>query len=183
MTRVVRGLAVGIVAALGLFGALFVAGETLADPGGWAAVGLVAAWAVPMAALVVLALLRSEVASRLLPWALLVAGVLLLVDAAGAFPRDTGPVGTITMFAAAVPCGLLGLHRALRAGVLVLAAAGLQLAAAVVERGRTGASLREVLGGSTGALVVPFLLCAALLLLTALLERNNARHPHLHALY
>lgn len=183
MTRVVRGLAVGIVAAFGLFGALFAAGETFADPGGWAAVGLVAAWGVPLVALVLLALRRPELAGRVLPWALLVASVSLVLDAAGAYPRDTGPVGTITMFAVAVPCGLLGLHRAFRAGTLVLAAAAVQLVAAVVERGQTGASLREVLGGSTGALVVPFLVCAALLLLTAVLERYDARHPHVRALY
>jgi hypothetical protein len=183
MTRVVRGLAVGIVAAFGLLGALFVAGETFSDPGGWAAVGLVAAWGVPMLALVLLVLRRPELAARVLPWALLVASVSLLVDAAGAYPRDTGPVGTISMFAVAVPCGLLGLRRAFEAGLLVLGAAVVQLGASVVERGRTGASLREVLGGSTGALVVPFLVCAALLLLTALLERYDVHHPHVRALY
>jgi hypothetical protein len=183
MTRVVRGIAVGIVATFGLLGALFVAGETFSDPGGWAAVGLVAAWGVPMAALVVLVLRRPSLAARVLPWALLVAGVSLLVDAAGAYPRDTGPVGTITMFAVAVPCGLLGLHRAFQAGLLVLVAAAVQLGASVVERGRTGASLGAVLGGSTGVLVVPFLVCAALLLLTAVLERYDARHPHVRALY
>ena len=183
MTRLARGLAIGVVAALGLFGALFVAGETLADPGGWQAVGLVAAWAVPMAALVLLALRRPAIAGRLLPWALGVASVLLLVDAAGAYPRDTGPVGTITMFAVAVPCGLLGLHRALRAGMLLLAAAAVQLVGTLVERGRAGSPLRAALGGSTGALVVPLLVCAALLLLTAVLERYDAHHPHAHALY
>jgi hypothetical protein len=183
MTRFVRGLAVGIVAALGLLGALFVAGETLDDPGGWEGVGLVAAWAVPMVALVVLVLRWPAVAGRLLPWALAVAGVLLLVDAAGAYPRDTGPVGTITMFAVAVPCGLLGARRAFEAGVLVLGAAAVQFAAAMVERGRSGAPLGQVLGGSTGVLVVPFLVCAALLLLTAFLERYDAHHPHPRVLY
>lgn len=183
MTGLVRGLAIGVVSAFGLLGGLFAAGEALADPGGWPGVGLVVVWAVPMGAMVLLALRRPDVAARFLPWALVVAGVLLLLDAAGAYGRDTGPVGTITMFAVAVPCGLLGLHRALRAGTLVLVAAALQLAASVVERGRTGASLREVLGGSTGVLVVPFLVCAALLLLTALLERYDARHPHVRALH
>lgn len=183
MTRLVRGVAVGIVAALGLLGALFVAGETFADPGGWQAVGLVAAWAVPMVALVLLVLRRPALAARVLPWALVVASVLLLVDAGGAYGPHAGPVGTITMFAVAVPCGLLGLHRAFGAGLLVLAAGAVQLVAAVVERGRTGAPLGNVLGGSTGVLVVPFLVCAALLLLTAVLERYDAHHPHVRALY
>ncbi|HEX2893621.1 MAG TPA: hypothetical protein VHO29_06415 [Marmoricola sp.] len=181
MTRLARVLAVGLVAALGLFGALFIAGETLADPGGWQGIGLVGAWAVPMGALTVLALRQPAVAGRVLPWALLVAGVLLLADAAGAYPRDAGPVGTITMFAVVVPSGLLGLHRAFLAGVLVLAAGATQLGAALVERGRSGAGLEQVLGGSTGAFVVPFLVCAVLLLLTAALERHDAHHPHLHA--
>lgn len=182
MTRLARVLAVGFVAALGLFGALFVAGETISDPGGWQGVALVAAWAVPMLVLVVLALRLPAAAARVLPWALLVAGVLMLLDAAGAYPRDAGPVGTITMFAVVVPCGLLGLQRAFLAGTLVLAAGAVQLGAALVERGRSGAPLGHVLGGSTGALVVPFLVCAVLLLLTAALERHDAHHPHLHAI-
>ena len=183
MTRLARGLAIAVVAALGLFGALFVAGETLADPGGWQGVGLVAAWAVPLVALVALVLRRPAVAARFLPWALVVASVILLVDAAGAYSRDTGPVGTIAMFVVAVPCGLLGLHQALRAGTLLLTAAAVQLVGTLVERGRAGSPLRAALGGSTGALVVPLVVCAALLLLTAVLERYDARHPHVHALY
>lgn len=183
MTRVVRVLAVGTVAVLGLFGTLFVAGETLADPGGWQGLALVAAWLVPMTALVLLVLVRTELAGRVLPWALLIASVLLLVDAAGAYGPRAGPVGTITMFAVAVPSGLLGLRHALRAGTLVLAAGGVQLVGTLVERGRAGSPLREALGGSTGALVVPLLVCAAFLLLTAVLERYDARHPRVRALY
>lgn len=184
-TKVTRIIAVGVTALFGLLGALFVAGEVLTDPGGWKGVALVASWGVPMVALVVLALLRPEIASRVLPWALAVVGVLALVDAATGVLEHGGPVSTIAMFAVVIPCGLLGLHKAGEAGLLTLGAAALQLLAVVVQHARraddSGPSLAHALGGSSGVLVVPLLVCAALLLVTAALEGRAGHHGHLHA--
>lgn len=184
-TKVIRIIAVGVTALFGLMGALFIAGEGLTDPGGWKGVALVASWGVPMAVLVLLALLRPEIASRVLPWALAVVGVLVLVDASTGVLEHGGPVSTVAMFVVAIPCGLLGLHKAGEAGLLVLGAASLQLLAAVAQHARraddSGPSLAHALGGSSGVLVAPLLVCATLLLLTAALEGRAGRHGHLHA--
>ena len=184
-TKVLRMLAVGVTAFFGLVGALFVAGEGLADPGGWKGVALVASWGVPMAVLVLLALRRPDAASRVLPWALAVVGVLALVDATTGVLEHRGPVSTIAMFAVVIPSGLLGLHKAGEAGLLMLGAAALQLLALVVQHARraddSGPSLAHALGGSSGVLVVPLLVCAVLLLLTAALEGRAGRHGHVHA--
>lgn len=184
VTKVFRMLAVGVTALFGLVGALFVAGEGLTDPGGWTGVALVVSWGVPMAALVLLTLLRPDVASRVLPWALAFVGVLALVDAATGLLEHGGPVSTIAMFVVAVPCGLLGLHKAGEAGLLVLGAAFLQLLGAVAQHawraGDSGPSLAHALGGSAGVTVVPLLVCATLLLLTAALEGRTGQRRHLH---
>ena len=157
VTKVIRVLAVGVTALFGLVGALFVAGEGHTDPGGWTGVALVVSWGLPMAALVLLALLRPDAASRVLPWAL-------------AF--------------VAVPCGLLGLHKAGEAGLLVLGAAFLQLLGAVAQHARRAGdsvpSLAHALGGSAGVMVVPLLVCATLLLVAAVLQGRTGHHGHLH---
>ena len=185
VTKVFRMLAVGVTALFGLVGALFVAGEVVTDPGGWKGIALVASWGVPMAALALLALLRPDAASRVLPWALAVVGVLALVDAATGVLERGGPVSTIAMFVVAVPCGLLGLRKAGEAGLLVLGAASLQLLTAVAQHARraddSDPSLAHALGGSAGVTVVPLLVCATLLLLTAALEGRTGHRRHLHA--
>lgn len=184
-TKVLRMLAVGVTALFGLVGALFIAGEGFADPGGWKGVALFASWGVPMAVLVLLALLRPETASRVLPWTLALAGVLALVDAGSSLLDRSGPGSTIAMFLVAIPCGLLGLHKAGEAGLLVLGAAALQLLATVAQytqrSDESGPSLADALGNSTGVIVVPLLVCASLLLLTAAVERMAGRHGHVHA--
>jgi hypothetical protein len=182
-----RSLAVGTVALLGLVGALFIAGEGLSDPGGWQGLLLTIGWAAPMAALVLLAIFRPALAARVLPWALAAVAVLVLADAATGLLDRSGPVGAIAMFVVAVPCGLLGRRRAAEAGLLVLGAAALQLVATLAQysherTGDSGPTLGHALAGSTGILVVPLLVLAALLLLVAQLERHDAHHRHVGAL-
>lgn len=185
-TKVFRVLAVGAVGLFGLVGALFVAGEGLSDPGGWKGVALTASWGVPMAALVLLALRRPETASRVLPWMLAAAGLLAVAEATSSLLDRNGPGAAIVMFVVAVPCGLLGLRKAAEAGALVLGAAGLQLLVVAAQYSRRsgdpGPSLGDALSDSTGVIVVPLLVCAGLLLLTALLERVASGHGHLHVL-
>lgn len=185
LVRMSRVLSVGMVAVLGLIAALFVGGESLDDPGGWKGLGLLVAWAVPMGALVLLAIRRPRLAARVLPWVLAAAGVVVLVDVLTSLFDRSGPAATVVVLVVAVPCGLLGIHRAGEAGSLVLGAAGLQLVAVVAQftrhRGGEGPSFAHELTSSDGVTVVPLLVCAALLLLTALLERRAAHHRHLHA--
>jgi hypothetical protein len=186
IVNVIRSLAVGTVTLLGLVGALFIAGEGLSDPGGRQGLLLTVGWVAPMAVLVLLAVLRPAVAARVLPWALAAVAALVLADAATGLLDRSGPAGAVAMFVVAVPCGLLGRRRAAEAGVLVLGAAALQLVTALAQysRERTGGSgpaLGDALAGSTGILVVPLFVLAALLLLTALLERHDTHRRHVGA--
>ena len=52
--KILRYVAFGLALLYGGLGAVFVIGETFADPGGAAAAGLVAAWLVPLVTLVLL---------------------------------------------------------------------------------------------------------------------------------
>ena len=111
-----------------VFGA-FVVGDTVTDPGGWAAVGLIALWAVPMAALCALAWLRPDWATRVLG---VLAGVLVVASvwfavAPGAFrdfENQHGPVRAIAVWVVAVAAALLGLKRTMAAGILLLVIGG-----------------------------------------------------------
>jgi hypothetical protein len=173
-TRVLRIVAVGSVALFATISGLFIAGEAFADPGGWDAVVLTAGWAVPLIALSVLALVWPGPGSRVLPFVLaLVAGWVIVDGLVHVVDRDAwGPVGAVSMFAVAIPCGLLGLHRAAEAAWLLLAAAAAQLVATVAGMDRAGGQgLWSALGGSSGVLVLPLLVLAAAFLAVAAAER------------
>jgi hypothetical protein len=171
---------VALVALFGIVAGLFIAGETSTDPGGWEAVLLITAWAVPLVALSIMALVRPDLAAKVLPLVLAVLGGWVIVDSlVHVIDRDTwGPVGTISLFAVLIPCGLLGVHRAATAGWLLLAGAATELMATVASMDRAGGqSVWSALGGSTGVMVLPFLVMALLFLAAAAAERRTG-HPH-----
>jgi hypothetical protein len=174
--RVLRIVAVTLVAVFAVVAGLFIAGETFASPGGWEAVWATAVWAVPLVVLGVLAVLWPGPSSTLLPIVLAVVAGWVIVDSfAHIVDHDTwGPVGSVSMFAVAVPCGLLGVHRAAEAGWLLIAGAAAQSVATVAGMDRAGGqTLGSALGGSTGVLVIPFLVLAALFLAVAAAERRT----------
>jgi hypothetical protein len=178
--HVLRIFAVALVALFGVVAGLFIAGETFIDPGGWQAVVLTASWALPLAALSVMALAWPSPSATVLPLLLaVVAGWSLVDSVAHVTDRDAwGPVGSISMFAVMIPCGLLGLHRAAEAGWLLLAGAAAQFAATVAGMDRAGGqSLWSAFGGSTGVMVLPFLVMAALFLAVAAAERWTDHAP------
>jgi hypothetical protein len=184
MTRsaqVVRWVAFGLMAAFGLVGTLFVAGYAFEDLEVWAAVGVTAAWVLPMAGLSALALLRPETAARLLVGVTAVVAVATVLDSLFSLvPRDDwGPVGAIVVFATGVALGFLGLRQAMLSGLLLVALAAAQLLSVAVgfgvrEHGE-GPGLGAMLGTSGGVVVVPFLLVGALFLLA-----GSLGHEHLH---
>lgn len=109
-----------------IFGA-FIIGETFADPGGWKAVGLVAAWAVPLAGLAALSWFRPGRAIYVL--AALTAAVIgvsiwFAVNPHGwrFFEDRHGPIRAVITFVLVAAIALLGLKRPTAAGVLLLAA-------------------------------------------------------------
>ncbi|HZD00639.1 MAG TPA: hypothetical protein VFA46_10745 [Actinomycetes bacterium] len=123
--RILKRTGFGVMAFVTAFFGLFVAGDTFADPGGWTALGLVAAWAIPLAALAAVAWYRPDWAARL--FAVLIAAVIgvsvwFAVDPQGwrAFEDRHGPIRAIISFVLAAAVALLGLKRTRIAGVLLL---------------------------------------------------------------
>jgi hypothetical protein len=168
-------------ALIGLFGCLFVIGETFDDPGGWQAVVMVASWLVPLVALAWFALRRPAASEPVLVVATALVAAFSLTDAAiGIIPRDSwGPVAAIGVFAVGLALAFLGLHRPSRAGVLLVALAAAQFVAVVLERDGSGAP-RLSLGGSSGVVVVPLLLGGVLFLLAGRASRPTSAHRSRH---
>ncbi|HZD70462.1 MAG TPA: hypothetical protein VFA45_16660 [Actinomycetes bacterium] len=123
--RILKRAGFGVMAFITAFFGLFVVGETFTDPGGWQALGWVATWAVPLAALAAVAWYRPEWAARL--FAVLTAAVIgvsvwFAVNPEGwrAFEDRHGPIRAIISFVLAAAVALLGLKRTAVAGVLLL---------------------------------------------------------------
>lgn len=128
---------------------LFVIGETFDNPGGWRAVGLVALWLVPMAALSVLAWFRPGWAVPVL--AVLTAGAVALaiwfaIDPAWwrALEGGAGPLRAVGAFALSLPLGLLGWRRAAWGGALLLVLGVVPAAAGAAAMGMASVSLTVV---------------------------------------
>src|SRR6478735_3479281 len=164
-------------------GLLFALGYAFEDPGGGKAVLLAAAVAVPLAALTVLASVRRPLALRVLALAVglyAVWGVITLfvnlVDA-----PDLPMIALIL----ALPIAVVGLTYALRAGVLLVVVAAVPFLSVVSILVRTpgveGPRPGDLLGGSTGVVVVPLLVLAGLFLLAGALDRGPEPHPGLPA--
>lgn len=123
--RILKRAGFGVMAFITAFLGLFVVGETFTDPGGWKALGLVAAWAVPLAALAGMARYRPWWATCLftvLIGAVIGASVWFAVDPQGwpAFEDRHGPIRAILSFVLAAAVAVLGLQRIAVAGVLLL---------------------------------------------------------------
>ncbi len=126
--QVIKYVAFGLMAAFVTLGSLFIAGYAFEDAGGWQAVGMVAAWLVPLLALAFVAYKWPSAAVWVLGGALV-----LLVGTYGWYSLDTdwwrdlmdesGPVLGISAFALGLPMAGLGLRRPLTAGLLLVAAA------------------------------------------------------------
>ena len=171
----------GWLATFGGLGGLFVAGETFADPGGWAAVGLVLAWVVPLALLSVLAWRRPALAQPVL-LALVVVVVaycawsVLGPQAYRDFRNQRGPIDAIAVLVVSVALGVLGVRRARPAGLMLLATSLLPMALMALG---SGAPFSQAFSGSLGAASVPGLVSAALFLLAAHEAQSHAAStPH-----
>lgn len=123
--RILKRVGFGVMAVVTAFFGLFVVGETFTDPGGWKALGLVAAWALPLMLLAAVAWYRPDRAVRL--FAVLIAAVIgvsvwFAMDPEGwrAFEDRHGPIRAIISFVLAATLALLGLKRTAVAGVLLL---------------------------------------------------------------
>ena len=98
------------------------AGAMATHPGGWQSTLAIAGWALPLAGLAALALLRPAGTGPALGWtAAAVVEVVLLVGSVGLFPYHLASrVSAVMVLVVAVPLGFLGLHRPRFAGVFLL---------------------------------------------------------------
>lgn len=106
-------------------GGAFIVGDAFADPGGWAALGLVAAWAVPLIALAAVSWFRPDLATRLLGVLMTVAvglSVWFALDPQWwrTVENDIGPIRAVAVFVLAAAVAVLGLRRTAVAGVMLL---------------------------------------------------------------
>lgn len=177
--RLLRQAALGFIIGYAALAALFIAGETFDDPGGWAAVAMVLIWAVPLTALALTAWFRPAAGQALLG-AATAASVALGVwytvapEAWRSFEDHTGPVRALVTFVVAVPLGLLGWHRPVQAGALLVTLGVVPVVlAGLTEPGRALAAT------SLGIVSAPAVLVGALYLVSAgFAARHHGPAPH-----
>ena len=124
--RALTWTAAAIMAAFTVLAGLFISGYALTDPGGAEGITIVLSWAVPLAALAVLAWLRPAWATpalALLTALLVVAGMWFAMDSPSwrAFENANGPVRAVAVLVIALPAAVLGLKRTAAAGWLLVA--------------------------------------------------------------
>ena len=167
--RLLRRTGFGVMAVLAVLVGVFVIGETVDDPGGWSAVGLIAAWLVPLVVLCVLAWRRPEWGGwvlTVLTGAVVVGAAWFAVDpqAARRLEDGVGPVRALAVFVVAAALGVLGLTRTRQAAVLLLVVGLLPVLLSGLGRG--GMS-------SLAALSLPAVLTGVLYLASALAARGG----------
>ncbi|MBC7290508.1 MAG: hypothetical protein H5T83_04100 [Actinotalea sp.] len=166
----------GLVVLATLFG-VFAAGYAFQDPGGWLAVGLVAAYVVPAVGLGLVAWRWPERAMvTVVPVVVLVA-LPLFSDTVRGWFDEVGPVLALATGVAAVVLAILGLHRPGLAGTLLIAVAAFIFVQLVIE---ANAVVEEpsplgVLGTSGGVILLPMVVSGVLLLIAYELERHAHR--------
>lgn len=142
---------------------VFAIGETVADPGGWAAAGLVAAWVVPLVACAAVAWRWPRTGTWLLgilTAALIGSAVWTAVDPGGwrGLENGVGPVRALATLVVAAGLAVLGLRRTAVAGILLLVAG----AGPVLIGGVRGGGL-----SSLAVIAVPAVVSGVLYLLAA----------------
>jgi hypothetical protein len=182
-SRVMRRVALGLMATVTLLLGLFVAGYAFEDPGGWQATGTVAAVAVPLVVLTFLAHRWPTIATWLLAVGVLVVAGLAVLDAPGnggqVLVRVPGALAAINLLTLGVPMATVGLKRPLAGGLLLVAAALAAYLPNLPMVLREGISLGVSLTWSSTVLVGPCLVAGALLLVAAVLGHDaGARPPH-----
>lgn len=184
LSLVLRRTTLVLTALFAAGGLLFALGYAFEDLGGLAAVLLALAVVLPLTALTALAVARRRLAGMVLVVAVVLYAVWGLISVF--VDLVEAPDLPVLALILAVPIAVVGLTYPLRAGGLMLAVAAVPFFSVVVrlvresgpaesglgERGPEGPGLGELLGGSTGVVVVPLVVLAALLLLAAALGRR-----------
>lgn len=158
-----------------VLGFMFAGGYAIDDPGGWAAVGIMALLVVPAALITVVAARGPEQAIALVYIGL---GLLLAFSIVDAMTRLVdAPVIPMTAMVLAFPVAFLGLHRPRTAGRLLLATGAVPILGEVlvgIFRGGEGRFFLH-LGGSSGAAAIPLIIFALLFLVAAAMTPAQPR--------
>lgn len=125
LSRFLKRSGMAVMALFGSFFGLFVVGETIMDPGGWKAVGLIVSWFIPLVAIAALAWFRPSWGIPILA-ALTVAAIALMGwrafdEGIRELEDRIGPFTTIATIAVSVAATALGHPRARAAGIMLLA--------------------------------------------------------------
>ncbi len=161
--------------ATGAFIALFIIGETMTDPGGAQAIGLIAAWLVP-AGLLVWQALASPRASEITLIALAAIVNALAIWAAVSwdtwrrFEDDHGPLRDIAAFALTIPLVFLARKREITAGWLLVATSTIPSIALLATRPYGGPPSFDIITS-------PALTAGALFLLAGYYRRAHPEVP------
>ena len=185
MRKTLQIVALSLMGAIGLFMGMFIIGETLTDPGGWRGIGLVSLWLVPLVVVAAFAWLRPQWAQWLL--GILTAVVVgLLVWSAVApqtwrdFENNNGPILAIAVFALAIPLTVLGWHRPLPAGSMLLLLGLTAPVALVIVSVTGGLNGEEAIVPPQAALtllMVPIIVIGTLLVLAGLVDGGDKPSP------
>jgi hypothetical protein len=162
MSTVLRRTALVLTSLFVVGGLLFALGYTFEDPGGWAAVLIAAAIVLPLVGLTVLAARAAPTAVTVLTWAVVAFAAWAVVNRFVEVDAPTIPVIALVL---ALPIAVVGQRNARRAGQLLLAVAAVPLLLLLVRLVTSGGDgPGALLGGSTGVVVLPLVVLAALFL-------------------
>lgn len=179
MSRILRLVALVLTALFVVGGVLFALGYAWDDPGGWTALLLTLLIVVPLIALTVLAARSPGLAGAVLAAAVGLFAVWMVLTLFVDVP-DVPDLPVIALVLA-LPIAVLGRRHAARAGGLLLALAAVPFVSVLVrwvgERGPEGPGLADLLGGSTGAVVVPLAVLAVLFLVAAAVGDGQSAVP------
>ena len=162
---VLRWFGFAVMAAFAGFVGLILVGYTIADVGGWEAVGLIAVVGLPLTLLSLLAYVRPSVAVpvlAVLALAPIAFGVMFLLD----FDRWTawedqhGPLSLVLLVAVAAPLAVLGLARPTAAGLLMLVTSLVPILLSTIGAGSEWARPLSI-----GLVIAPVVVSAVLFLL------------------
>lgn len=169
MARALRVSGLVLMLLVCAFGLLWAAAEAMADPGGWLAVALTAAWLVPLLLLTGLALWRPELAQPVILVVAVLLGLVLVFSAVAQgtwsdLENHVGPFRAVGLLALALPTAVLAWHRPLTGGSVLLALGALATVLGMVLRGRVGGS------AALGVVALPIVLSGALFLLSTTVQ-------------
>jgi hypothetical protein len=175
LATILKRVALVLTGLFALGGLLFALGYAFDDPGGWPAVLISAAVVVPLVGLTVLAARAAPLAIKVLTAAVVLFVVWGVLDRYIDIDMPTIPVIALVL---ALPIAVMGQRYATRAGGLLLVVAAVPLLSVVTRLvsesspdGSEGPGLGDLLGGSSGVVILPLAVLAVLFFAAGALGR------------